>query len=142
MSYDPDVIHQCETCGRSYAVRPIEGMNKWHFYNVFCSLFCAKDDRERERHGLREKDEEVMFRYFLNGARQIYRSLLAQIHNHGKVINPEYYIGWYYKDPHPYRFASEFMDRIERMIFLSARERAEFANDLFDLTNTLHQERS
>lgn len=139
MSYDPDIIHSCHRCGRGYAVRPIEGMNHWHFYNVYCSAWCAMPDDRREQWGYVVSGDESVFLYLLDQARGVYQQLLDQ--QQGTFTNEPldvYWYGWTYRDAHPYRFASAFMDSTERSLFLSTRERKRYADYLFALTNQMH----
>lgn len=140
MSYDPTVIHECHRCGRSYAVRPIEDMNHWHFYNVYCSAWCSMPDGRREEYGYVPAGDDSVFLFLLDQARRIYKNLLSRAEpGQDRVLDACYWYGWEYVDVHPYRFASEFMDRMERSMFLSKREREQFARMLFALTNDLHQ---
>lgn len=136
--YDPNQIHECSTCRRHYAIRPVEGMNHWHFYHVYCSNFCSMPPDRKSEWGYRVDGADTIFRYLEAQARGIYRQLLQQMHNHGSIIAPPYWYGWHYKDAHPYRFASEFMDRTERAAFFSASERKRYAESLFNLTNELY----
>lgn len=138
--HDPNIIHECSACGRHYAIRPTPGMNHWHFYNIYCSRFCAlrRDDQAKWRYIPDAPD--AIFRFFEQAATRLYKSLLQQVRDHGKVINPPYWYGQHYEDAHPYRFASHFMDSTERAAFLSASERKAHAEAIFGIANDLHQE--
>lgn len=136
--YDPNVIHECSECSRSYAIRPIENMNHWHFYNAYCSAWCAMPTERREQWGYTPAGDDSVLLYLLDRAQLIYRDLMYQMKNHGRIINPHYWYGWHYEDAHPYRFASEFMNRTERSLFLSKHERQQYARYLFGLTNQMH----
>lgn len=137
-TYDPDVIHECSRCGRSYSIRPVENMNKWNFYSTFCSAWCAMPAERQQQYRFMPTSEEATFLFLLDQAKILYRSLLRQVSNHGRVIEPSYWYGWLYRDTHPYRFASEFMDRTERSLFLSKHEREKYARYLFALTNQMY----
>lgn len=139
MSYDPNIIHECRTCGRSYAIRPVEGMSHWHFYNAYCSSWCAMPSDRREQWGYVPAGDDSVFLYLLDQAKRLYGLLLREQARLGRMPDPIYWYGFEYQDAHPYRFASEFMDRVERSLFLSRSERERFAQFLFALTNDLHQ---
>lgn len=138
MSYDPNIIETCRTCGRSYAVRPIKNMNQWHFYNLYCSTFCAMPRGRAGQWGfLPLVGNDTVFVYLLDRAQNIYADLRRQQQEYGEIINPYYWFGWLYADARPYQFASEFMDRTERAVFLSKEERTQYADHLFALTNNM-----
>lgn len=139
-TYDPTVIHTCTTCERHYAIRPVAHMNHWHFYHVYCSRFCALRSDDQAKWGFIPDGPEAIFRYFEATAARLYRTLLQQMRDHHEVINPPYWYGQYYEDAHPYRFASQFMDSTERSAFLSASERRQYAENIFRITNDMHQE--